>query len=223
MPPELSFLQPALTWIEGLGSGSLYALMTALAFVEGAAPPIPGDITIAFLAFLSARAGGLWLATTIAITTGSVGGNSVTWWIGRRFGADWLTHQLGRIGLAKQERAADDAERRIESAYDQYGWIALFISRFIPGVRAMTPIAAGAMRVPLWETLGILYISSFIWYGVLIWIAMKLGKDWEGVKAGMQQFAEGAGLGALAVAVVFGVVGWIIWRRRKARRAKLGD
>ena len=223
MPPELSFLQPALTWIEGLGSGSLYALMTALAFVEGAAPPIPGDITIAFLAFLSARAGGLWLATTIAITTGSVGGNSVTWWIGRRFGADWLTHQLGRIGLAKKERAADDAERRIESAYDQYGWIALFISRFIPGVRAMTPIAAGAMRVPLWETLGILYISSFIWYGVLIWIAMKLGKDWEGVKAGMQQFAEGAGLGALAVAAVFGVVGWMLWRRRKARRAKRGD
>lgn len=220
MPPELSFLQPALTWLEGLSSGSLYALMTVLAFVEGAAPPIPGDITIAFLAFLSARAGGLWLATTLAITTGSVGGNSVTWWIGRRFGAEWLAHQLGRIGLAKKERAVDDAERRIESAYDQYGWIALFISRFIPGVRAMTPIAAGAMRVPLWETLGILYISSFIWYGVLIWIAMKLGKDWESVRAGMQQFAEGAGLGALAVAAIFGLVAWIVWRRRKARRAK---
>jgi membrane protein DedA with SNARE-associated domain len=217
VPAELSFLQPFLTWIESLGAGQLYALMTLLAFVEGAAPPIPGDITIAFMAFLSARAGGLWLATTLAITTGSVGGNSVTWWIGRRFGAEWLTHQLGRIGLAKRELQADRAEHRIEDAYQRYGWIALFISRFIPGVRAMTPIAAGAMRVPLWETLGILYLSSFIWYGVLIWIAMKLGKDWEGVKAGMQQFAEGTGLGALAVAALFMLVGWLLWRRRRLR------
>lgn len=218
MPAELSFLQPFLTWIEGLGAGTLYALMTVLAFVEGAAPPIPGDVTIAFLAFLSARAGGLWLATTLAITTGSVGGNSVTWWIGRRFGADWLTHQLGRFGFAKRELAAERAEHRIEDAYRQYGWVALFISRFIPGVRAMTPIAAGAMRVPLVETLGILYLSSFVWYGVLIWIAMKLGKDWEAVKAGMAQFAQGAGIGALAVGAMFALVGWLVWRRRRARR-----
>lgn len=217
MPAELSFLQPFLTWIEGLGAGKLYALMTALAFVEGAAPPIPGDVTIAFLAFLSARAGGLWLATTIAITTGSVGGNSLTWWLGRRYGADWLTHQLGRIGLAKKELEADRAEHRIEDAYRRYGWVALFISRFIPGVRAMTPIAAGAMRVPLAETLGILYLSSLIWYGVLIWIAMKLGRDWEGVKAGMSRFAEGAGLGALALAALLGLVGWLLWRRRRLR------
>lgn len=218
MPSELSFLQPFLSWIEGLGSGGLYVLMAGLAFVEGAAPPIPGDLTIAFLAFLSARAGGLWLATTFAITTGSVLGNSVTWWLGRRFGADWLTHQLGRIGLAKKELEADRAEQRIESAYDQYGWIALFVSRFIPGVRAMTPIAAGAMRVPLWETLGVLYVSSLIWYGVLIWIAMKLGRDWEGVKAGIARFAQGAGIGALALGAGLAVVAWIVWRRRKRRQ-----
>lgn len=219
MPAELGVLQPFLSWIEGLESGTLYVLMAGLAFVEGAAPPIPGDVTIAFLAFLSARAGGLWLATTLAITTGSVCGNSVTWWLGRRFGADWLTHQLGRIGLAKKELEADRAEQRIESAYDQYGWIALFISRFIPGVRAMTPIAAGAMRVPLWETLGVLYVSSFIWYGVLIWIAMKLGRDWEGVKAGIARFAQGAGIGALALAAVFAAVVWFVWRRKRRSAA----
>lgn len=218
MLANVEILQPLLERFEGLSTGATYALLTALAFVEGALPPIPGDATIAFLAFLSGRAGGLWLPTTIAITTGSVGGNSVTWWLGRRYGAEWLTHQLGRIGLAKKELEADRVEHRIEAAYRRYGWVALFISRFIPGVRAMTPIAAGAMRVPLWETLGIMYVSSFMWYGVLIWIAMKLGKDWEGVKAAMTQFAQGAGLGALVVAAVLGLVGWVLWRRRRARR-----
>lgn len=203
--------------LEGLSAGSMYVLMGALAFVEGAIPPIPGDVAAAFLAFLSARAGGLWFPTTVVITTGSVGGASIVWWVGRRFGAEWLTHQLGRIGLAKSELKAERAEHRIEHAYRQYGWVALFLSRFIPGVRAMVPIAAGAMRVPLWETLGIMWISSFLWYSVLVWIAMKVGSDWDEVKGTMTRFAQGAGLGALGLALVLGGIGWWMWRRRRNR------
>lgn len=195
----------------------MYVLMGALAFVEGALPPIPGDVAAAFLAFLSARAGGLWLPTTLVITTGSVGGASVLWWVGRRFGAEWLTHQLGRIGFSKSELKAERAEHRIEDAYHKYGWVALFLSRFIPGVRAMVPIAAGAMRVPLWETLGIMWVSSFMWYSILVWIAMKVGTDWPSVKAAMTRFAQGAGLGALGLALVLGSVGWWVWRRRSRR------
>lgn len=217
MPTELIFLQPFLTWIEGLGAGSLYALMGLLAFCEGMLPPIPGDIAAAFLAFISARNGGLMLPTALVITTGSVGGSSVVWWVGRRFGAEWITHQLGRIGMAKSELKAERAEHRIEDAYRRYGWVALFLSRFIPGVRAMVPLAAGAMRVPLWETLGIMWLSSFMWYSVIVWIAMRVGRDWESVKAGMTQFAQGAGLGALGLALVLGIVGWLVWRRRRLR------
>lgn len=217
MPTELGFLEPFLTWIEGLGAGSLYALMGLLAFCEGMLPPIPGDVAAAFLAFISARNGGLMLPTALVITTGSVGGSSVVWWVGRRFGAEWITHQLGRIGMAKSELKAERAEHRIERAYRQYGWVALFLSRFIPGVRAMVPLAAGAMRVPLWETLGIMWLSSFLWYSVVVWIAMRVGRDWESVKAGLTRFAQGAGLGALGLALVLGIVGWLVWRRRRLR------
>jgi membrane protein DedA with SNARE-associated domain len=198
----------------------MYVLMGVLAFAEGALPPIPGDVAAAFLAFLSARAGGLWLPTTLVITTGSVGGASILWLVGRRFGAEWLTHQLGRIGFAKSELKAERAEHRIEDAYRKYGWVALFLSRFIPGVRAMVPIAAGAMRVPLWETLGIMWISSFMWYSVLVWIAMKVGTDWASVRATMTKFAQGAGLGALGLSLVLGGIGWFMWRRRRMRASK---
>lgn len=196
----------------------LYALMFGAAFTEGVFPPVPGDVAAAFLAFLSARAGGLWIPTTLAITFGSVLGNSIVWWFGKRYGAEWMTHKLGRIGLVKQELQAERAEHRIEAAYRKYGWWAIFLSRFIPGVRAMAPAAAGAMKVPLWETLGILTASGLVWYAAIVGIAMKVGSDWETVKATMTRFAQGAGLSALAVAIVLGIVAWIVIRRR--RRAK---
>lgn len=214
---SLSATQTFIDKLEGLSAGSMYVLMGALAFMEGALPPVPGDVAAAFLAFLSARAGGLWLPTTLIITTGSVGGASIVWWVGRRFGAEWITHQLGRLGMATSELKAERAEQRIENAYREYGWAALFLSRFIPGLRAMVPLAAGAMRVPLWETLGVMWVSSFLWYSAIVWIAMKVGSDWDEVKAAMTRFAQGAGLGALGLALVLGAVGWWMWRRHKAR------
>jgi membrane protein DedA with SNARE-associated domain len=206
--------------LEALSLFQLYALMFGAAFTEGVIPPVPGDVAAAFLAFMSVDLGGLWLTATLAIATGSVLGNVIVWWMGRRYGAEWMTHKLGRLGFVKKELAAERAEHRIEAAYRQYGWGALFLLRFIPGVRAMAPAAAGAMKVPLWQTLLILYTSGLVWYGVIVWIAMRVGSDWESVKAAMTRFAQGAGIGAGALALVVGIVVWIVIRRRRAQKAK---
>lgn len=213
------FLQPLLGWITGLTPEELYGLVFAAAFSEGVIPFVPGDIAVSFLGFLSARGGGLWLPTTAFVVAGSVIGNVVPWYIGRRFGADWLGNQLGRMGLRKTEERAERREHWIEDAYRRYGWIALFLSRFIPGVRAMAPAAAGAMRVPLWEFVLILVVACSIWYGAITWIAFQVGSDWESVKAALTQFAQGAGLGAVGLAALIGVAAWWLWRRRSRRAA----
>jgi membrane protein DedA with SNARE-associated domain len=213
------FLQPLAGWLSGLSPEQLYGFVFAVAFTEGVLPFVPGDGVVAFLGFLSARGGGLWIPTTIFVVVGNIIGNLVPWYIGRRYGADWLTNQLGQMGMKKTEALAERREHWIEQAYREYGWIALFLSRFIPGVRAMAPAAAGAMRVPLWEFSLILLVACSLWYGAITWIAFKLGNDWDVVKAALTQFAQGAGIGALALAAILGVGGWLLWRRRKARAA----
>jgi len=215
---ELS-LQPFVERLEGASAEVLYGLIFLASFVEGVLPPVPGDVAAAFLAFLSARAGGLWLPTTLAVTFGSVSGNGVVWWLGRRFGTRWLTKQMARFHVAKDAETAARNERRVEEAYRQYGWMGLFLSRFIPGFRAMAPAAAGAMGVPLWETLLVLSAAAFVWYSVITWIAFKVGEDWLAVKDALTRFAQGAGIGATGLLVILALLGWWYWRRRAQRRA----
>ena len=204
-------------WLSSLPLSVLYLLIALVSLIEGIVPPVPGDVAAAMLAFIAARAGGAWIPTTIAVVAGSVGGSCVVWWLGRRYGTSWLAHQMARFKLTKSEAAAEATEHRIEDAYARYGWIALFVSRFIPGVRAMAPAAAGALRVPLWETILVLTASSTIWYGAVTWIAFKVGSDWQSVRSAIERFARDAGIAGtlLGVAVAIGLFGWWRWRRRK--------
>jgi membrane protein DedA with SNARE-associated domain len=208
-----------LGWLQGVPVGALYALIFGAAFIEGVLPLMPGDIAAAGLAFLAARAGGALPATVAAVTIGSLLGALVMWWVGRRYGAEWLAHRLGRMGLTRVEHQIEEAEHKVEDAYRRYGWIALFVSRFLPGVRAVVPAAAGALRIPLWETMAIFAVASTIWYGGITWIAFHVGSDWASVKATLERVARDVGLGAVAVAAVLAFVARRWWQKRKAKRA----
>lgn len=205
-----------MSWLSGVPVGALYGLIFLASLVEGVLPVMPGDVAAALLAFLAARAGGQLVPTIIMVTAGSIAGSLVMWWLGRRFGADWMTHQLGRFGLLRAESQLEKAEHKIEDAYQQYGWVALFVSRFVPGLRAVVPAAAGALRVPFWEVTLIFTVASGIWYGTIAWLAFRVGEDWASVRESIEVVARDVGLGAAAVAAVLGLVGWRLWKKRRA-------
>lgn len=207
-----------LGWLAGVPLGALYALIFGASFVEGVLPLLPGDIAAAMLSFFVARAGGQLLPTIVAVTTGSIGGAMLMWWIGRRFGAEWLARQLGRFGFAKTEQRIEKAEQRVEDAYRQYGWMALFVSRFLPGVRSIVPAAAGAIGLPLWEVTAIFTVASFLWYGGIAWIAFHVGRDWPTVRNTLEVVARDVGIGAIAAALVLVLLLWRLWRRRRRDR-----
>ncbi len=204
-------------WLSGASLESIYWLIFVASFIEGVLPLMPGDLATALLAFFAARAGGHLAPTIAAVTVGSVLGGIVMWWIGRRFGAEWLAHRIGRLGFGKAEQRIEAAEHRVEIAYRQYGWMALFVSRFLPGVRAVVPAVAGALRIPLWEVTAIFTIASGSWYGIICWIAFRVGEDWETVRETLEVVARNVGIGAIGVALVMVLIGWKLWRRRATR------
>ncbi len=130
-----------LDWVNSLDIGTLYVLLGAVAFVESIFPPAPADVVVAFGAFYAARRNTEFWPVVAAIVVGSVLGSLVVYAVARRFGADWMHARLRRLHLL-------NAEEKLEGLYAHYGLAALFVSRFVPGLRAVvSPMAGGASAV----------------------------------------------------------------------------
>ncbi len=196
---------PFLDWVGALPLSALYLILAATAAAENVFPPLPADTVVAFGSFLAARGHGSAWISFLAVWLGNVAGAMVIYALGRRYGADRLERRL--LG----ERA-EQLEERLSDYYGRFGLTALFLGRFIPGVRALVPPFAGALRVPA-LTAGLLIGSaSAIWYGVVSYVGFTLGADWPTLVRVLSR--DGGTAAAVAAVLVLGVVTAILVRRR---------
>lgn len=198
------------TWVQTIPLPALYALLGLAAFIEGIFPPVPADLMVALGSFLAARRGASFGVTTTCIVVGSVAGAMVVYSVARRFGAVWLHARLKKAGV-------DNLEQRLEVMYTRYGMGALFVSRFVPGLRAVAPPMAGVTKIPPVRTALVFLVASSIWYGAISWIAFRVGGDWEQMQLTVRLFARRVGgVASIAAALIATIV--IIVIRRRARR-----
>lgn len=202
-------MQPLLDWLTGLPPAALYAALAAAAAVENVFPPLPSDTVVAFGSFIAARGHGSAVGSFLSTWTGNIVGAMFMYYLGRRFGAQRLMARLSKGGDAS-------AESRIRAWYGRRGVWALAFSRFLPGARALVPPMAGALRVPPLQALIAMALASGVWYGLITWLAFRVGDDWESLSARIGGTSRAVGLGALAVALV--VVALLLVRRTRARR-----
>ena len=197
-------------WVAALDMSTLYVLLALVAFLESIFPPAPADVVVALLAFLAARRGASYPGVVACIVTGSAIGAMAIYGIARRYGAEWMHASLRRLKLL-------GAEERVEAMYAHYGMAALFVSRFLPGLRAVVPPMAGALRVPWLRTVVIIAVASALWYGIIIGISFRVGADWETVRATLHVVGRRVGIVAVVVAAALAFVGWRLWKRHRAR------
>lgn len=204
-------------WIVSIPLWELYLLLGVVAFIEGIFPPVPADVVVALGSFLAARRGANFYATSSSIVIGSVAGAMVIYAVARRYGAAWLHAKLKKAGV-------DNLEQRLEVMYSRYGLTALFVSRFLPGLRAVTPPMAGATRIPPLRTALVFLTASAIWYGAIAGIAFRVGDDWDMMQKSVRHFARQVGIVAFfAGGLLAALVVVIVRRRAAARLAKVID
>ncbi|MBI5600337.1 MAG: DedA family protein [Gemmatimonadetes bacterium] len=205
-----------LDWVNALDIGTLYFLLGVVAFVESIFPPAPADIVVAFGAFYAARREAEFWPVVVAIVVGSVLGSLVVYAVSRRFGADWMHARLQRLHLL-------NAEEKLEGLYAHYGLAALFVSRFVPGLRAVVSPMAGALRVPVLRYLAVTALACTIWYGLIIWIAFQVGADWESVKASLHFVGLRVGIIAGVLITALAVLGRRLWLRHRAKHPRKAE
>lgn len=197
-------MQDVLHWLSGLPPAALYAALAVVAAAENVFPPLPADTVVAFGAFLAARGQATLLGAFLATWIGNVGGALLVYTLGRRYGTQYAHRWMSRFG-------AGASASRLETMYARRGILALFLSRFIPGLRALVPPFAGALRVPPVSATLAIAVASAIWYGIVTVIAYRVGSDWDALQARLHGAGVTAALIAGGVAIV--AIVWHLIRR----------
>jgi membrane protein DedA with SNARE-associated domain len=196
-------------WLGDLPLGSLYATIAVLSAFENFFPPFPSDVVIAFGAFLADRAHGSAVTVFFLGWFGNVSGACITYALGRRFGSKAFLRRL-------EKYAGPDAEQRIKQLHKRYGFGGLFVSRFLPGVRAIVPPFAGAMKLPAAKVLLSVASASAVWFALITFLAFRAGDNWDVVQGYLVRSGKVAG--AIAIGIVLLVVGiWLLKRRGNKR------
>ena len=203
-------LDALLDWLAHLPPLPTYLVLALLSSVENVFPPVPADVAVALGAFLAQR--GEVSAPLLGLVCWAANQLSATgvYLLARREGQAFFAHRWVRPIVPP---AALDA---IGEAYRRHGVTGIFLSRFLPGVRAaVLPFAAVAGLSPARALLPCA-VASGIWYTLLIVAGAALGLSWDRVRALVDDSTRLLGaIGAVAAALAV----WWIWRRARAARS----
>jgi membrane-associated protein len=202
--------QTLLDWLIAVSPGVSLVVLLSLSALENIFPPVPADVAVALGVFLAQRTGRstvllgtlCWLANTAS----SVGMYLLARSYGPEFfGSGWGRHLVPRAAL-----------ETLRGAYERHGMLGIFLSRFLPGIRAgVTPFAGVVGLAPL-RALVPAALASAIWYALIVLAATALGLEWSAVRRLIDR--ANSLLGLAAVAATLALLVWLIMRSRRAPR-----
>jgi len=149
-------------------------------------------LPIAFVICMSESIVGISLfvpSTIILIATSTVLGASgvdmLSLWLAAGLGAsfgDWISYGLGyffehRLHEYWPLRGNQDLLQRGHKFFERWGWISLFVSRFMGPLRSLTPLVAGICEMPLLQFGIASLVSAMVWAGVVL-APGGLGAGW---------------------------------------------
>lgn len=198
----------ALLNVEHLVQASGYPLLFLIVMAESGGLPVPGETGLIAAAVL-ASTGKLSIELVIPIAAaGAIVGDNVGYLIGRK-GGRWLLERPGRFHYQRTQVLLSG-----EPFFQRHGAKAVFLGRFVLGLRIWASWLAGATRMrwrtfALWNALG-----GITWACAIGLAAYLLGRS-----AGSAVEAFGLyGLVALALAVASIYIGHRRRQRHQPRR-----
>jgi len=189
------------SWLSDFGAPALFALL-ALGVVG---LPLPDDALLALAGVLIGQ-GRLHPVTAVAAAMGgAMTGITLSYGLGRFAGLPLLLRYGSRLHV-------DTAVvTRVGTWFDRAGKWLLTGGYFIPGVRHVTAIVAGASKLPVGTFMTFAYAGAVLWVSCFLTIGYVLGDEWRGLVADLHRHLLVA---SLVVAAVAGGYTYVKARRR---------
>jgi uncharacterized tellurite resistance protein B-like protein len=135
------------------------------------------------------------------------------YFVARRYGRRLFATRTGRRLLAPRSLAI------IEREYLRFGVAGIFVSRFLPGIRAVVPPFAGLVGLSPLRTLVPMAVASGIWYGGITILGTLIGSNWQRINQIITGVNRTLGIATLLLMAV-GLV-WYLRRRRRRQRERV--
>ncbi len=169
---------------------------------------LPGEIGV-ILGGVMANQHKLPLAAVlIAGIAGAVIGDSIGYWVGKRYGEALLSKIPNRI-------LKPDHIRRAEQTIRNFGGKAVFLGRFTAALRALVPGMAGMSRLHYGRFLAWNFLGGLVWATAFTVLGYLAGSQYQR----LEHYANLIGLALLVAVAVFLVVRY---RRNKQSRQPEG-
>jgi len=181
-----------------------YSVVFFGVMLENSGLPVPGETVLLFSGFLAYH-GRLSLGRAIfTAIAGATLGDSLGYLVGRWGGTALVNRYRDRFLLSA--RRFDRAQALIL----RFGHWAVFVARFITGLRVIAGPLAGAFLMPYPRFLLANLSGAVVWAFTIGWVGYLFGSNWQRL---VHLFKQVDAAILLAVVVVILIV-WVVYRRK---------
>ncbi len=188
-----------------------YWTIAVALLLENAGMPVPGETVLLFASFLACSQHHLRLPLIILVATvAAATGDNIGYALGR-WGGRWLLDRyrsVFRLDASTFERG--------ERLFDHYGPGAVFLARFIFGMRVIAGPLAGTLRMHWARFATFNVLGAATWAVAVSMLGYTFGKHWDELVPLFRKVDV-----VLGAAVVLGVI-WLWWDYRRKGKGSAG-
>jgi membrane protein DedA with SNARE-associated domain len=160
-------------FVTSLLTASGYLGIFILMALESASLPVPSELVLPFSGYLVFE-GSLNFAGVVAVSTvaGMVGA-LVGYYLALKFGRPLVR------GLFKRFGASGQALDRTENWVNRKGSWSILAARFVPGIRTIVSLPAGALKMRLRTFVSMTFAGTLGWSALLVYVGYSTGNLWQ--------------------------------------------
>lgn len=198
-------------WLTTIPPMAVYLLAGLAVGIESLGVPIPGETILVAAAILSSRHEVSVSPHGIAIAAvlGAVIGDTIGYTIGRRYGE----HLFGYLERRFPHHFSRDLVDYAEHVFKRWGMAAVFVGRFIALLRIFAGPLSGSLKMHYPRFLLANATGAICWAGGTTYLVYYIGTTAE-------QYLKNFSYVALGLAIVIGLLGSTVLRRKLERNVK---